>query len=128
VVDVAVTEAAALANWYRRATLIGVGTLLALVCWAFLLRRSSTQFQRLFESESELKHLAHYDQLTELANRVSLQNDLNEAIQTNHGSAARATSIAIRSATVCCRRWHGGWGSSRQAMNGFTAWAATNSS
>ena len=95
VVDVAVTEVAALANWYRRATLIGVGTLLALVCWAFLLKLSSKQFQRLLESEIKLKQLAHYDQLTELANRLSLQNDLNEAIRSNRGSAASATCIAI---------------------------------
>jgi diguanylate cyclase (GGDEF)-like protein len=91
VVDVAVREAAALANWYRRATLIGVGSLLAMICWTLLLRLSGKQFQRLFESEAKLKQLAHYDKLTGLANRVSLQNDLNEAIRANRG----ATAIAI---------------------------------
>jgi Diguanylate cyclase, GGDEF domain/Cache domain len=90
VVNVAVTESAALANWYRRATLIGVGSLLALVCWTLLLRSSGKQFQRLFESEAELKQLAHYDKLTGLANRVSLHNDLTEAIRTNRGSTAIA--------------------------------------
>jgi diguanylate cyclase (GGDEF)-like protein len=95
VVDVAVTETAALANWYRRATLIGIGTLFALVCWTFLLRLLGKQFERLFESEAKLTHLAHYDKLTGLANRVSLQNDLNEAIRTNAGAAAGATSVAI---------------------------------
>jgi diguanylate cyclase (GGDEF)-like protein len=85
VVNVAVTESAALANWYRRATLIGVGSLLALVCWTFLLRQSGKQFHRLFESEVKLTQLAHYDKLTGLANRVSLQNDLAEAIRANHG-------------------------------------------
>ena len=29
VIDVAISEAAALANWYRRATFIGIGTVLA---------------------------------------------------------------------------------------------------
>ena len=95
VVDVAVTESAALANWYRRATLIGVGALLALVCWTLLLRLSAKQFKRLFASEAKFNHLAHYDQLTELANRVSLHNDLSEAIDANRSSAGSATGIAI---------------------------------
>jgi diguanylate cyclase (GGDEF)-like protein len=90
VVDVAVTETAALANWYRRATLIGVGSLLALICWTLLLRLSGKQFQRLFESETKLKRLAHYDNLTGLANRVSLHNDLNEVIRANRGPTAIA--------------------------------------
>ncbi len=45
--------------------------------------------------EDKLKHLAHYDQLTGLANRTSLQNDLNEAIRSSDGSPESATSIAI---------------------------------
>jgi diguanylate cyclase (GGDEF)-like protein/PAS domain S-box-containing protein len=45
--------------------------------------------------ERKLKNLAHYDQLTGLANRVSLQNDLNEAIRANDGTSGSATSIAI---------------------------------
>jgi diguanylate cyclase (GGDEF)-like protein len=95
VVNVAVKEAAALANWYRRAMLIGVGSLLALAGWAFLLRLSGRQFKRLFESEAKLKHLAHYDKLTGLANRVSLQDDLSEALHANLGPAGGATAIAI---------------------------------
>jgi diguanylate cyclase (GGDEF)-like protein len=90
VVDVAVKESAALANWYRRATLIGAGSLLALVCWTLLLRHSGKQFKRLFESEAKLKHLAHFDKLTGLANRVSLQNDLNESLGANRGPTAIA--------------------------------------
>jgi diguanylate cyclase (GGDEF)-like protein len=90
VVDVAVTETAALTNWYRRATLIGAGSLLALICWTLLLRLSGKQFQRLFESETKLKRLAHYDNLTGLANRVSLHNDLNEVIRANRGPTAIA--------------------------------------
>ena len=54
VIDVAVSEAAALATWYRRATFIGVGTLLAVICSAFLLKLLSNQYHRLFESEATL--------------------------------------------------------------------------
>jgi diguanylate cyclase (GGDEF)-like protein len=54
VINVAVSEAAALANWYRRATLIGIGTVLALICSAILLRILSKQFHRLLISEAAL--------------------------------------------------------------------------
>ena len=54
VVDVAVSEAAALAPWYRRATLIGIGTVLALVCAAFLLKMLSKQFDHVLLSEAAL--------------------------------------------------------------------------
>jgi diguanylate cyclase (GGDEF)-like protein len=54
VVDVAVSEAAALAHWYRRATLIGIGTVLALICSALLLKILSQQFHRLLVSEVAL--------------------------------------------------------------------------
>jgi diguanylate cyclase (GGDEF)-like protein/PAS domain S-box-containing protein len=45
--------------------------------------------------EHKLKYLAHYDQLTGLANRTSLHDDLDEAIRSSDGSPASATSIAI---------------------------------
>jgi len=45
--------------------------------------------------EQKLKHLAHYDQLTGLANRISLHDDLEETIKSNDGSPGSATSIAI---------------------------------
>jgi diguanylate cyclase (GGDEF)-like protein len=54
VINVAVSEAAALANWHRRATLIGIGTVLALICSAFLLKILSKQFHRLLLSEAAL--------------------------------------------------------------------------
>ena len=54
VVDIAVSQAAALAHWYRRATLIGVGTVLALICAAFLLKMLSKQFHRVLMSEDAL--------------------------------------------------------------------------
>ena len=54
VVDVAVSEASALENWYRRSSLIAIGTILVLVCSAFLLKLLSKQFHRLLESEAAL--------------------------------------------------------------------------
>jgi diguanylate cyclase (GGDEF)-like protein/PAS domain S-box-containing protein len=45
--------------------------------------------------EQKLKHLAHYDQLTGLANRISLHDDLDEAIKANNGSTGSPTSIAM---------------------------------
>ena len=54
VIDVAISEAAALANWYHRATLIGIGALLGLICSAFLLKMLSKQFHRLLASETAL--------------------------------------------------------------------------
>ena len=54
VINVAEFEAAALANWYRRSTLIGIGTVLALICSTFLFRLLSKQFHRLLLSEAAL--------------------------------------------------------------------------
>lgn len=46
-------------------------------------------------AEEKLRHLAHYDQLTGLPNRTSLQNDLRELLNPSTGVAARPTSIAM---------------------------------
>ncbi len=54
VINVAVSESAALANWRRRATFIGLGTLLAVFCSLILFRALSTQFRRLLNSEASL--------------------------------------------------------------------------
>jgi diguanylate cyclase (GGDEF)-like protein len=54
VVNVAVSESAALAHWRRRAALIAVGTLLAVLCTLFLFRALTSQFHRLADSESSL--------------------------------------------------------------------------
>jgi diguanylate cyclase (GGDEF)-like protein len=54
VINVAVSERAALADWYRRSTFIGIGTALALICLIFLLRSLSKQFNRVMKSESAL--------------------------------------------------------------------------
>ncbi len=54
VVNVAVSEKAALANWRGRTTLIGIGTLLAILCSAFLLKSLNTQFRRVVDSEASI--------------------------------------------------------------------------
>jgi diguanylate cyclase (GGDEF)-like protein len=54
VINVAMLEEAALAKWYRWATLMSVGTVLALICSAFLFRTLTRQFQRVLRSESTL--------------------------------------------------------------------------
>jgi diguanylate cyclase (GGDEF)-like protein len=84
VLNVAVTESAALANWYRRATLIGLGTLLALICSAFLLKMLSKQFYALLVSEATLaereKSLAEKTHDLQLAN-VRIDAALNNMSQ-----------------------------------------------
>ena len=54
VVNVTTHESTALANWRRRATLIGIGTLLAVLCSAFLIKSLNTQFRRILDSESSI--------------------------------------------------------------------------
>ena len=45
--------------------------------------------------EDKLRHLAHFDQLTGLPNRTSLQNDLDELIYSSTGLGRREASIAM---------------------------------
>jgi diguanylate cyclase (GGDEF)-like protein/PAS domain S-box-containing protein len=54
VVDVAIAEDTALATWERRALLIGIGTLLAVCCSIWLVRRLAQQLRLLIDSESSL--------------------------------------------------------------------------
>ena len=54
VVNVAVTEASALKRWQHRALLIGLGTAIAILCFALLLRALSTHVRRLVDSEAEI--------------------------------------------------------------------------
>ena len=54
VINVAISEAAALSNWYRWAILIGLGTIIALICSAFLLKLLSNNLRRILESEAAL--------------------------------------------------------------------------
>ena len=59
VVDVAVTETAALATWRIQAITLGIGTLLVIFCSALLLKALSNQFNRLAASEAMLVEKAH---------------------------------------------------------------------
>lgn len=72
VINVAMSESAALAKWYRWATQMSLGTALALICSAFLFRMLSRQFHRVLESESALAErevtLAEKTRELELAN------------------------------------------------------------
>ena len=52
VVNIGVTEAAALATWRIQAATLGFGALLVLFCVAFLLKAQSRQFRRLATSEA----------------------------------------------------------------------------
>jgi diguanylate cyclase (GGDEF)-like protein len=52
VIDVAVSETAALASWRNHAIFIGIGALLALICSVFLLRILSAKVGLLIESEA----------------------------------------------------------------------------
>ena len=52
VVNVGVAEAAALATWRIQAMTLGIGTLLVMLCVAFLLKAQSKQFRRLATSEA----------------------------------------------------------------------------
>ncbi len=54
VINVALSEAAALAKWYRWATLMSLGAVLALICSGFLFTMLARQFRRLLESEAVL--------------------------------------------------------------------------
>ena len=55
VVDVAESEAAALATWRIQAITLGTGALLVMLCVAFLVRAQSKQFRRLATSEATVE-------------------------------------------------------------------------
>src|SRR5450631_2320568 len=54
VINVAVSETAALAGWRNHALMIGIGTLLVIVCSIFLLRALTNHIKRLVRSEAAL--------------------------------------------------------------------------
>jgi len=84
VVNVAIPEYAALSTWRRRATFIGIGTLLAVLCAILLLKALSNQFHRLLNSEDSLAEretkLAEKSHELEYAN-VRLDAALNNMSQ-----------------------------------------------
>jgi len=59
VVNVGVSETAALATWRIQAITIGIGTLLVMFCLAFLLKALSNQFHRLATAKSTIVKNAH---------------------------------------------------------------------
>lgn len=58
----------------------------------FFTGRDVTESKR---AEEKLRHLAHYDQLTGLCNRTSLQSDLTELLEKSAASGRQATSLAM---------------------------------
>ena len=54
VIDVAVSETAALAGWHNHALMIGIGTLLMIICSVFLLKALTNHIKRLVSSEAAL--------------------------------------------------------------------------
>jgi diguanylate cyclase (GGDEF)-like protein/PAS domain S-box-containing protein len=58
----------------------------------FFIGRDMTEAKK---TEEKLRYLAHYDQLTQLPNRVSLQNALKILIDPGSGSDHRPTAIAM---------------------------------
>ena len=59
VVNVCVSETAALATWRIQAITLGIGTLLVIFCLGFLLKALSKQFHRLATSEATVVDKAH---------------------------------------------------------------------
>src|ERR1019366_5462657 len=54
VINVGVSETAALASWRNHALTIGIGTLLVIICSVFLLRALTNHIKRLVSSEAAL--------------------------------------------------------------------------
>lgn len=59
VVNVAVSEDAALAKWRRRAIQIGIGTALAVLCTILLIKALMSQFRSIMTSETSLAEKSH---------------------------------------------------------------------
>ena len=59
VVNVGVAETAALATWRTQATILGIGTLLVMLCVAFLIKALNRQFNRLATSAATVDAALH---------------------------------------------------------------------
>jgi diguanylate cyclase (GGDEF)-like protein len=95
VVDVSLSESAALAGWRAEAALAAFGTLSAMLCFGLLLRALTLQLRRLERSqatlagqnaaltkiEAQVRYLAHHDDLTKLVNRRNFRRLLEDAIE-----------------------------------------------
>jgi diguanylate cyclase (GGDEF)-like protein len=80
-VNMSVTEDAALANWRKRASAIGIGSAILLLSSIGFLISVGRQMRRLNVSEARLAHMAHYDSLTGLANRTLFESEISTALQ-----------------------------------------------
>ena len=87
IVDVSVTESMSLAIWRQRAASIGFGSLVFLLFSIYLLRAMARQVRLLSASEAslaqksqQLAHMARYDALTGLANRMLLMEKVGDAL------------------------------------------------
>src|SRR5262249_53933944 len=80
-VNMSVTEDAALANWRRRTTTIGIGSAVLLLSSIGLLIAVGRQMRRLNNSEARMAYMAHYDSLTGLANRTLFEREIGAAMQ-----------------------------------------------
>jgi diguanylate cyclase (GGDEF)-like protein len=72
VVNATVTRAAAFSNWRRRAISIGAGTLVIVICSAFLLRALHNHFRKLLASEASIAE--REGQLAHQANQLASAN------------------------------------------------------
>ena len=86
-VSISVTERAALASWRSRATLIGFGSAVLLICSICFLVAGMRQVQRLSQSKAllaqrshQLTYMARHDDLTALANRALFLDRVNELL------------------------------------------------
>jgi diguanylate cyclase (GGDEF)-like protein len=74
VIDVTVSETAALSSWRSHATFIGIGTLLALICSIFLLKMLSNKINLLVASEATSVKAARELQRANLTIDAALNN------------------------------------------------------
>ena len=90
-------------------------------------------------SEERIAHLAHYDALTDLPNRVSSREQLEQAlkrsgaasssrcsISTSTNSRASTTRSATRAATSCSRPWRSGCAAACAKPTSWRGLAATS--
>ena len=80
VVNVSLSKGLVLADWWRFAGTMALGTLCAVLCFGLLLRAIILQLRRLERSEDTLRYFAHYDDLTKLVNRFVFQQRLEDAL------------------------------------------------
>ena len=102
VVNVAISEYAALTTWRHRATLIATGTALALLCSLLLLTALNGQYRRLLRSEESLA-----ERETRLAEKTNELKDVNHRIDSalNNMMQGLAMFDADTRLVVCNRQY-----------------------